>query len=196
MNNKEIQEQRIRGYFIQATKEMLKGEGMKSISVRAIADRAGYSYATLYNYFKDVNELIFHCVEDFNQECEEFVSFRTDKNLKTTAAIKAKSIEFANYFLDYPGIFDIFFLEKINASQRREQTVNIIVFALDKICEYDWKDCLKENLMDEKTISDKKIQLKNLITGMLLFKINRNYPADYQEFKNQLTSQIENILNE
>ena len=194
MNNKEIQEQRIRGYFIQATKEMLKGEGMKSISVRAIADRAGYSYATLYNYFKDVNELVFHCVEDFYQECVEFVDSRTDKNLKTTAAIKAKSIEFANYFLDYPGIFDIFFLEKINASSRREQTVDIIVFALDKICENEWNYCLKENLMDEETISVKKIQLKNLITGMLLFKINRNYPADYQEFKSQLATQIENIL--
>lgn len=196
MNNKEIQEQRIRGYFIQATKEMLKGEGLKSISVRAIADRAGYSYATLYNYFKDVNELIFHCVADFYQECVEFVDSRTDKNLKTRAAIKAKSIEFANYFLDYPGIFDIFFLEKINASSRRQQTVDLIVFALDKICENDWKDCLNQKLMEENTIINKKIQLRNLITGLLLFKLNRNYPSDYQEFKTQLTTQIEFILAE
>ena len=53
MEKKEIQEQRMRGYFIQATKEIIKGEGIKSVSVRNIADRAGYSYATLYNYFKD-----------------------------------------------------------------------------------------------------------------------------------------------
>ena len=55
MKNKIIQEQRIKGYVIQAAKEILKGEGLKSISVRNIADQAGYSYATLYNYFKDIN---------------------------------------------------------------------------------------------------------------------------------------------
>ena len=53
MERKKIQEERIRGYFIQATKEILKGEGLSALSVRNIADRAGYSYATLYNYFKE-----------------------------------------------------------------------------------------------------------------------------------------------
>ena len=57
MKNKELQEQRMKGYFLQATKDMLKSEGLKSVNVRAIADRAGYSYATLYNYFKDINDL-------------------------------------------------------------------------------------------------------------------------------------------
>src|SRR5512133_1434274 len=69
MKNKEIQEQRMRGYFIQAAKEILKGEGLRSLNVRHIADKAGYSYATLYNYFEDVNELTFLCVNDFYEEC-------------------------------------------------------------------------------------------------------------------------------
>ena len=62
MEKKQIQEQRIKSYFIQATKEILKGEGLKCISVRNIADKAGYSYATLYNYFKDVQDLIHEMV--------------------------------------------------------------------------------------------------------------------------------------
>lgn len=74
MNNKEIQEQRIRGYFIDATREMLKGEGIRSINVRAVADRAGYSYATLYNYFKDIKELVFICVKDFQEEAEAIIN--------------------------------------------------------------------------------------------------------------------------
>ena len=35
----DIQEQRMRDYFIQATKEILRGEGLKSLSVRNIAGR-------------------------------------------------------------------------------------------------------------------------------------------------------------
>ncbi|MBN2263533.1 MAG: TetR/AcrR family transcriptional regulator, partial [Prolixibacteraceae bacterium] len=65
MKNKQIQEERMKGYFVQAAKDILKSEGIKAISVRNIADRAGYSYTTLYNYFKDVNDLVFECVNDF-----------------------------------------------------------------------------------------------------------------------------------
>ena len=194
MSNKEIQEQRMRGYFIQATKEMLKGEGMKSISVRGIAERAGYSFATIYNYFRDVNELVFHCVEDFYQECVEFVDSRVDKNLVGKEAIKAKSIEFANYFLDYPGIFDIFFLEKINTSQRPQATIDVIVNALDNICQDDWNYCIENNLVDDSDARILKTQLKNSIAGMLLFKLNRNYPADYQEFQQEMKQQLGIIL--
>jgi DNA-binding transcriptional regulator YbjK len=67
VNRKQIQEQRMKSYFIQAAKDMLKGEGLKSLSVRSVADRAGYSFATLYNYFKDLNELIFVCVKIFRK---------------------------------------------------------------------------------------------------------------------------------
>ena len=44
--NKEIQEQRVRQYFIDATREILKGEGLKAVNVRAVSERAGYSFAT------------------------------------------------------------------------------------------------------------------------------------------------------
>ena len=49
MNNKEIQEQRMKGYFMQATKELLKGEGLKSINVRSIAAQAGFKQLGVSN---------------------------------------------------------------------------------------------------------------------------------------------------
>ena len=58
MNNKELKEQRIKGYFIQAAKEILVGEGIKSLSVRSVSERAGYSYTTIYNYFENSINII------------------------------------------------------------------------------------------------------------------------------------------
>ncbi len=58
MENKEIQELRVKGYFVQAAMELSKGEGLKSSSVRNFEERAGYSHASLYNYFKDIKDLI------------------------------------------------------------------------------------------------------------------------------------------
>ena len=59
--------------FNEANKETLKGEGLKAVSVRTVSEQAGYSFATLYNYFKDLNELIFICVKDFMMECETLI---------------------------------------------------------------------------------------------------------------------------
>ena len=89
MKHKEIQEERMRGYFIEAAKEILKGEGLRCISVRNIADRAGYSYATLYNYFNDSKELIYECVKDFQDECESSVKSDTENLSPGKKTIKA-----------------------------------------------------------------------------------------------------------
>ena len=53
MDKKEIQRQRMMKYFIEAGKQIILEEGVKNVTVRKVADLAGYSYATLYNYFED-----------------------------------------------------------------------------------------------------------------------------------------------
>ena len=44
--------------FIEATRELIDEEGVENISVRKIANRAGFHNSTIYLYFKDLNELI------------------------------------------------------------------------------------------------------------------------------------------
>jgi AcrR family transcriptional regulator len=41
----------IRSYFILAAKEIISIEGVNHVSVRKVPKKAGYSYATIYNYF-------------------------------------------------------------------------------------------------------------------------------------------------
>ena len=110
MDRKEIQEQRIRGYFIEATREMLKGEGLRSINVRAVAERAGYSYATLYNYFKDIKELVFICVKGFQEEAEAIIAAETSSVPQGKEKIRAIMKSYLKYFVQYPFISQIVFL--------------------------------------------------------------------------------------
>lgn len=88
MDNKKIQEERMKRYFIQATKKILKGEGLKAVNVRTIAKEAGYSYATLYNYFKDIKDLVFECVKDFQSECKEIVDLEAKGTQRGVSRIK------------------------------------------------------------------------------------------------------------
>ena len=194
MGNKEIQEQRMRGYFIQATKEILKGEGLKSISVRNIADRAGYSYATLYNYFKDVRDLIFECVVDFQEECETFVISETEKTPAGIEKIKSIAKAYVKYFIQYPGTFELFFLEKINDVANKQPTLKLISNFLDRLSNNDWEYCIDTKVMNKEDAKVKKNTLNFTLVGMLLLYINRRQPETYKEFSEEIENQINSIL--
>lgn len=194
MKNKEIQEKRMKEYFIQATKDILKGEGLKSLSVRNIADRAGYSYATLYNYFKDVNDLIFLCVNDFHEECKSFVIDQTNKTPEGLEKIKASVLAYISYFVEYPDIFDLFYLAKMSDFGNKQTTIDVISNSLNDVCITDWNYCISHKLLPIKRIESVKSQLKYTSIGLLLLYINRRTPNSYSEFINQANIEIDNIL--
>lgn len=48
---------RIMIYFIEATQKLIHSDGVDGLSIRKIANEAGYNSATLYNYFQDLEHL-------------------------------------------------------------------------------------------------------------------------------------------
>jgi len=192
--NKQIQEQRIRGYFIQATKDILKGEGLKGVSVRNIAQQAGYSYSTIYNYFKDVNDLVFLCISDFQKECEAFVEEQTNAKPRGMERLKATVVSYVNYFVEYPGIFDLFYLAKVGDFGHKAATIDLINGSLDAVCEKEWNYCASHGLVKVEEVERLKAQLRYTVIGMLLLYLNRRFPAAYSEFMSQLAVQINAIL--
>ncbi|ANU23305.1 TetR/AcrR family transcriptional regulator [Planococcus donghaensis] len=59
MNNKELKKRRMWTYFIDATEELIHTEGFKQVTIRKVADKAGYNSATIYNYFGELSHLLF-----------------------------------------------------------------------------------------------------------------------------------------
>jgi AcrR family transcriptional regulator len=195
MKNKEIQEKRMREYFIQATKEILKGEGLKSLSVRNIADRAGYSYATLYNYFRDVNDLVFLCVSDFQVECKSFVENRTKKSPDGIEKIKSSVVAYINYFVEYPGIFDLFFLAKVGDFGNKQNIIQVIGNSLDDVCEKHWDYCVNQKILTPERAESLKSGLRYAIVGLLLYYLNRRTPDSYTEFMEAVNFHINTLLS-
>src|SRR5574344_533887 len=190
MKNKQLQEDRMKGYFIQAAKEIIKSEGIKAISVRNIADRAGYSYTTLYNYFRDINDLVFECVNDFQTECLEFVQKRTNSNTTGYEAIKSKAVAYVQYFLEYPGIFELFYLTSSGDLGYKQKTLDMIANSFSLICEPEWNYLLKNNTTLEPVIKNVRKQIEYTILGALLLYLNRQTPAQYNAFMQHIEEQI------
>jgi len=191
---KEIQEQRMKAYFLQATKDILKSEGLRSVSVRNIAEKAGYSFATMYNYFKDAKELIFLCVKDFQDECALHVQERTAKSGRGARKLKAIMLAYADYFVQYPGIFELCFIEKLSDISGKQKIADYIVSFPDRLCEEEWQYCLQKELVNKKDIEKIKLQLRTITSGALLLYLNRNSPVSYPEFTQMLGMQLDNTL--
>jgi len=62
VSGKDIRRKRVMDDFIRAARSILEAEGVDGVSARKVADRAGWSYATIYNYFRDINHLLWHCI--------------------------------------------------------------------------------------------------------------------------------------
>lgn len=196
MTNHAIQTERMKGYFIQAASELIKGDGFHSISTRSVAERAGYSYATLYNYFKDLNDLIFECVKGFQKECELQVRSSTAGIPPGREKIKSICLAYMDYFVEYPGVFELFFIERMGHIGNRKTTAQTIYVFLDSLCEDEWNYCVRNNIYNEELVERLKPQLRSCVMGMLLFFENRHQPADYNDFVSLAGEQIDHILGQ
>ncbi|MGM0396416.1 MAG: TetR/AcrR family transcriptional regulator [Bacillota bacterium] len=58
-DKKTIQKRRIMTYFIEAATQIIDEEGIEGITTRKVADIAGYNSSTMYNYFENLDHLIF-----------------------------------------------------------------------------------------------------------------------------------------
>jgi len=195
MKNKEIQEARMKGYFIDATKSILRGEGLKALSVRSVADQAGYSYATMYNCFKDINDLVFVCVKDFQDEIEHFVEDKIEAIPAGLGKLRAAINAYVAYFVEYPGIFELFFIARGGEFGNKATIIEIIDNSLENAGKSEWEYCVENNLISREQAAFKIAQLKYTITGLLLFYLNRRIPVSHSDFIEISTGQIDQVLN-
>jgi len=196
MAKNDIQTERMRGYFIQSTKDILKGEGLRGISVRNIADRAGYSYATLYNYFSDIKELIFICVKDFQDECTVIIERETADSEKGLQKIGDIVQSYIRFFIQYPGIFELFYLEGMSDLGSKHSVNTLIYEFLGNLCRTELDLCVSKKIMDKKAADTLISQLNYTVAGLLLFYLNRRVPESYEAFITSAKQQLSVIVKD
>lgn len=112
MIKKTIKKHRNMSYFIDAASKIMDEEGMQAITIRKVADIAGYNSATLYNYFKNLDELILYASIRHLKE----YTFSLSQYLNALHNNIDKYYEIWKYFCKYsfsnPEIYNIIFFGK------------------------------------------------------------------------------------
>ena len=104
-----LRARRIISYFVEAADEIIQKEGVGAVTIRKVADKAGYTSATLYNYFDNLNHLIFLATMKHLEEYNDEVELRI-KSCKTPVEIYLVMSEcFCKHSFRKPEIYDLLF---------------------------------------------------------------------------------------
>lgn len=151
---KDIQRKRTIRLFIDSAVSIIEEEGFDSITIRKVADKAGYNSATLYNYFRNLDHLkaltALTFITDYTVALDTYVN-----DAKDTCEVNSKIWEcFYKYSYESPNIFfSIFgnYLSKDNNKYFKEFYdiyPDRLVSKSESVCEM----LVKENIYDRSMI--------------------------------------------
>ena len=98
--------------FIEAAKELIDTEGISKVSVRKIAEKAGFHNSTIYLYFKDANQLILLASLKHFTDYSRLLSEYSKKNATPQENFFAIWDAFGQTVFKKPEIFYNFFFGK------------------------------------------------------------------------------------
>ena len=105
MDKLNIKKRRVMMYFIEATQELILNEGIENLSIKKIADTAGYNTATIYNYFEDLEELILYSSIDYLKIYLKDLRNEIKSDMKAIEMYKTIYKVFVYHSFEKPEIF-------------------------------------------------------------------------------------------
>ncbi|KAB3529995.1 TetR/AcrR family transcriptional regulator [Alkaliphilus serpentinus] len=192
MEKKEIQKQRMMRYFIDATRRIIDTEGFEGVTVRRIADYAGYNSATLYNYFDNLQHLLFFYsmsyLKEYVESLPKFLEGSRDSREKYLRIWRC----FCHFSFHNPRVYETIFFNNGSYSikEAAEQYYSIFPEEIAAHPEFLTKMLLRsdiysrnitllESVKDEGFISEESVGEINDMTlliyqGMLMQVINND----------------------
>lgn len=113
MDKKQLQKSRMWKYFVEAATEIIQEEGTGHITIRKVADRAGYNSATIYNYFDEFSHLLFFASMRLMKEYTEEVARRIKQADSALDQYRAAWQCFSEYSFRSPDIFYTVFIRDL-----------------------------------------------------------------------------------
>ncbi|WP_186670835.1 TetR/AcrR family transcriptional regulator [Sporosarcina sp. BP05] len=113
MGNKKIQRSRMWKYFVDATAEIIEEEGIENVTIRKVADRAGYNSATIYNYFTEISHLIFFASMKFLKTYTDDVGSAIEKGKNPLEKYILSWECFCKHSFQQPQIFHAVFIKDL-----------------------------------------------------------------------------------
>lgn len=192
MSKKELQKKRTKKYFIDAAKQIIAEEGIENLSVRKVGDIAGYSYATIYNYFKDLNHLLWYVAVDILEEIEKKLYTVVKTPDSSFDKLRKLNDVYISYYIDNPHAYYLLFLKQFSKPEDIVQDQEIPALA-------NIVSTTLQQSVDEGFISDDEIPiitdlLIGTIHGLLLLYFSNKRQFTTEELYDKANRSMEYLL--
>lgn len=118
-----LKNQRVRSYFVQAAKKIILEEGVENVSVRKVADEAGYTFSTIYNYYGNQNELLQEVKADMINDLVQHMAETRPSKVSDVEDIKKQNRLYVEYFIQNPNVFSFFYSYRLHPVQKEPAEV-------------------------------------------------------------------------
>ncbi|KUO51720.1 MAG: TetR family transcriptional regulator [Desulfitibacter sp. BRH_c19] len=209
---REIQKQRMMRYFIEAASQIVEEEGLGGVTVRKVADLAGYNSATLYNYFQNLDHLIFFAsmrfLREYAQSLPRYVTGITNALERYFRVWET----FCFYSYDKPEIYHAIFFAKLDIPLEESIKIYYELYPQDlgeqpedllpMLLKQDiyarartiLEACVKEGYIKEKDLVEVNEVVLLIYQGMLLRIINKQVDYSVDEAVQKTMKYIKKII--
>lgn len=149
-----------REHFIQTTKQMILKDGINNTSVRKVAEQAGYSYATIYNHFGDMEELLLQTKIAMMNDFFALMKEKFPNGISGVEDIKTLNKLHLSYYFENPNVFQFFYQYQI-----KPQKIELPI--LPEISN-TWREIFVR-LAEKQIIAENKV---DLISKTLIYSIH------------------------
>ena len=101
----------LKNELIEAGKEMIHQNGLKSFSLRKVAEKCNVSYAAPKNHFKDKNELIKAIQDDIADDFTNYLKKIYEDNKEDESILIKLGEGYVKFFIENPHYYSLFFQE-------------------------------------------------------------------------------------
>jgi AcrR family transcriptional regulator len=109
---REVQKQELRGVILGAASELFLERGYDGFSLRAVAERIGYSATTIYLYFADKDELLFAVVDEGFQTFTAALTAAAESVSDPVGRLEAIGRAYVGFGLSHPAHYQLMFMQR------------------------------------------------------------------------------------
>lgn len=158
--NKELRKQRMYTYFIDAALSIIEENDINNVTIRAVADRAGYNSATLYNYFDNLDHLKYFAVLSYLNNYTESIDYHIQKTDTYLDRYKKIWLTFSTYAFQYSIHFQLLFFSELSHNSN-EYIKQYYTYFPDLIEEKE--PSLVAMLLEEKLVNRSRVLVEEAI---------------------------------
>jgi len=113
-DKKSVKAERVKQFFVDSCSQIIASEGVEQATIRKVAEEAGYSYGSITNYFKDLNEVLWYAREKLMMEMAEAIQADIFKDPSLLTDIRGVLRVYMDYQLTHPHIFRFLYVYPLN----------------------------------------------------------------------------------